>query len=766
MPGPTFTNLTAGGGSTATSFTTASVSPSGDRLTVVSVHAYRSTGSTAPSAPSVTGNGITYSLIHTQDVDNAGTDRATVFVYTGVASTAGVITVSFGAITMTRCVWVVDQSDANVVTTGNGADAVLQHVGLTSGSVSSQSVGYTQVQSGTTMYAVFAHQTNVATTPRASWTEVADTFPVTLASLETQYFTGSDTAASASWGTAARTGGVVLEVTAPSITGTAAATQDGNTASAVGQLGYTGTAVVTQAGDTSSASGSTSGGGGVAIAVRSTSTSGTADTNVSSKTVPVPTGAAIDDIAVVIVDQWTSATERTATITGFTEITAAHATRTTTGTAGTQTIRMFWKRLTAADTGNYTVTFSGTTWNMAHCVMLSGGLTSGDPIEAVNTASGTSGYPSASVTVGTLAALINSAVTFNAITTTPPTNFTEQQDTNVLHTNTRVLTGTGSFTASGGTSGETDTVVVAMIAVQPASSGTTGTIAVTQASDAASATGQLGYSGTATPTQANQTAAAAGTVINPVTGTIAAAQSGQTASASGQLQYSGTASPTQANQTASASGTFATGITGTISVAQANQTANAAGKLGYTGTATPTQANQSSTASGQLGYTGTASPSQANQTAAASGTFTAGGSFSGTIAVTQANQTSSATGKLGYAGAVAATQAGNTSSAAGTVINPVTGTIAATQANQTASASGILRYTGTVTVSQAPNTASIQGLFFIPVTGVISVIQANQTANATGSALGAIVERPFTGNTSRPSSGTTPRPFAGVTERP
>lgn len=214
----------------------------------------------------------------------------------------------------------------------------------------------------------------------------------------------------------------------------------------------------------------------MAIALRGTpTTSGSADTLSTSKTVAVPTGAAIDDIAILIVDQWTSAAERTAAATGFTEITAAHATRTTVGTAGTQTIRMFWKRLTAADTGNYTVTFTGgSTWNLVHCVMLSGGLTSGDPIEVVNTANAASGYPTTSFTVATLAALVNAAATFNGITTTPPTSFTEQQDTNVLHTNTWILTSAGAITASGGgVSAAPDTIVVAMIAVMPASGGGT-----------------------------------------------------------------------------------------------------------------------------------------------------------------------------------------------------------------------------------------------------------------------------------------------------
>lgn len=714
MPGPTFTNLTASGGSTATSFTTASVSPSGDRLTVVSVHAYRSTGSTAPSAPAVTGNGITYSLIHTQDVDTAGTDRATVFVYTGVASTAGAITISFGATTITRCVWVVDQSDTNVVTTNNGVDAVLQHVGVTSGSVSTQSVSYTQLQSGTTMYAVFAHQTNVATTPRASWTEVADVFPVTLASLETQYFTGSDTAASASWGTAARTGGVVLEITAPSgVTGTVAVTETDDTASATGQLGYTGTAAVTQAGDTSSASGSTSGGGGVSIALRSSTSSG-GDSFSSSKAVSVPAGAAIGDIAVLTVETWTGSAEPTVTNWGgFTEWTGAHTTMATTSSVGNQSIRKAWKRLTAADTGTYTVTFSATTWNAVDCEMISGALASGDPIDgSPSTATASTGYPSTSVTVTDLSYLSNSAATTQAVTTTAPSGFTEIQDHVTIHTNNRVATGAGTITASGGTVSANGEICVSMVALKPASTGgTTGTIAVTQANQTASATGQLGYSGTASPTQANQTAAASGTVVNPVTGSIAATQSAQTSSASGQLGYSGTASVTQANQTANASGTFATGITGTISATQASQTASATGKLGYTGTG---------------------SPSQANQTSAASGTFTAGGSFSGTIAVTQANQTASASGQLGYGGTVAAQQAGNTSAATGTVINPVTGTIAATQASQTANAQGILRYSGTVAVTEARDTSTAAGSVSGPVTGSVSVIQAGQTAVITG----------------------------------
>ncbi len=760
-----FTNLTGGGTSSVASVTTASITPGGNRLILVTVHAYLSAGSVQPATPTVTGNGITYSLVASQDTDNSGTDRGTMFLFRGMASapTAGGITIDFGATTQTRIQWAVDQSGPDVDTSGtNGSGAIIQSTGVTLGAAgTSASVNFPSAMgAGNVGFSAWGHQVQEGKTPRAGWTELADVTTVSLASVETQYISGTDTAGSASWTTSSRAGGIIAEIKS-------------------------------------------------AIGIRGTTTSGTGDTNVSSKTVPVPTGAAVDDIAIVIVDQWTSATERTATITGFTEIVGAHATRATTGTAGTQTIRMFWKRLTAADTGNYTVTFSGTTWNMAHCVMFSGGLASGDPIEVVNTAGATSGYPTTSFTVATLAGLVNSAVTFNAITTTPPTNFTEQQDTNVLHTNTRILTGTGSVTASGGTSSETDTVVVAMIAVQPASSGTTGTVAVTQAADSSSVSGQLGYSGTSAATDSADTSSATGTVANLVTGTAAASQDSQTSSASGQLGYTGTSSAvqagnassatgqlgysgtsarTQANQTSTAtgqlgysgtsarteaadtslaSGTFTgTGISGNAAVTQAGNTGAAAGQLGYAGTSARTQAAHTSAATGQLGYSGTSSTAQASQTSSASGTFTSAGSFTGTAAVTQANQTGAAAGQLGYSATATPAQASNTPSASGTVVNPVTGTASPTQAAQSSIANGILRYTGTTAVSQGSNTAAIQGIFFIPVTGALAEVQANQTANASGSALGAIVERPFTGNTSRPTGGTTPRPFAGVTERP
>lgn len=204
------------------------------------------------------------------------------------------------------------------------------------------------------------------------------------------------------------------------------------------------------------------------IALRSSTSSG-ADTFANSKVIAVPAGAAVDDIAILTAETWTSGAEPTVTNwgTGFTEITGAHVTMVTSSSPGNQSVRKAWKRLTAGDTGNYTVTFSATTWNAVDCEVWSGGLASGDPIEGSNTATGSTGYPTTALTPATAAGMSNSAGTTNAVTTTPPTGFTERQDHDTIHTNTMVATAGVTVTASGGTVSANAEICVSMIAIKP-----------------------------------------------------------------------------------------------------------------------------------------------------------------------------------------------------------------------------------------------------------------------------------------------------------
>lgn len=512
----------------------------------------------------------------------------------------------------------------------------------------------------------------------------------------------------------------------------------------------------------------TTGGGVTASIVASlrTPSDGT-DSQSTTRAATIPAGTAVDDYALFELELWQS-TATNPVITwpsGFTEIVNYVST-----TDGFQKLKVAIKKLTAADSGTYTASWTASHFNQAVVTIVRGIDTTTALDVAINLAQNSTGtaYPSNSLTTATAGcAIVQVVANENTCTSLPPTGYTEQQESNYLKTNTKIGGAAGSESISGGSVSASTLKLVALIALRPAAGGgLTGTVAVTQASDTSAASGQLGYTGTAAATQAANTSAATGTVVNPVTGTAATSQANQASSATGQLGYSGTSARTQANQTSTAAGQL--GYSGTATPAQAANTSSASGTFstGISGSAAGTQAPNTSTASGQLGYSGSASASQAAQTSTATGTFTSAGSFTGTAAVTQANQVGAASGKLGYSGTAAPAQANNTPTASGTVVNPVTGTAAPAQANQTAAASGVLRYTGTLAVSQASNTASIQGVFFIPITGTVAAAQANQTLNASGSTLGAVVIRPNTGTTSRPGSGITPRPFAGVTDRP
>jgi hypothetical protein len=220
----TFTKLTGNGGSSATSFNTASVTPGALELVVIDVHAYISTGSVAPPQPTVTGNGITYALDLAQDTDNAGTDRGKLFRFRGMSASpsTGAITISFGATTMTRCVWSVADI-AGVDTSGtNGSGAFAQvSTGFTTASGATScpvSFGFAMTSGNGGFYAC-GHQVQEGKTPKANWSELDDQFPVTLATLETQWtLTTSETGGSSTF-SASRAGGIVSEIKAAAAAG-------------------------------------------------------------------------------------------------------------------------------------------------------------------------------------------------------------------------------------------------------------------------------------------------------------------------------------------------------------------------------------------------------------------------------------------------------------------------------------------------------------------------------------------------------------------
>ena len=185
--------------------------------------------------------------------------------------------------------------------------------------------------------------------------------------------------------------------------------------------------------------------------------------------------------------------------------------------SGSQKLRAAWKRLTAGDTGNYTPTWTGSQWSLGHCILITGGLASGDPIEGTpNTASGTgTSIPSTSLTVATAAFLAHLCANENAGTATPPTSFTEVQDSNYLHTNYRIPGASGSYTASGGTLSASTLKLAALIAVKPdtGSGDITGTGAATAPTGTSAGAGATIVAGTGAASATPGAATGAGAAV-------------------------------------------------------------------------------------------------------------------------------------------------------------------------------------------------------------------------------------------------------------
>lgn len=182
------------------------------------------------------------------------------------------------------------------------------------------------------------------------------------------------------------------------------------------------------------------------VAFRAASNTGNA-ANVTSRAPAVPSGAAIDDIAVVALGQWNGG--GTPTITppsGFTQKGGFW-----TSGDGAAKNSVWWKRLTAADSGTYSFSWTTSYWSTAQCALFSGCVTSGDPWDAVATAvAGTFGTFTTQTLTATDAdgGLVWACYNDSSGTHTPPTNFTEAADNDCAAMAWRTGAGAGSQSAA------------------------------------------------------------------------------------------------------------------------------------------------------------------------------------------------------------------------------------------------------------------------------------------------------------------------------
>jgi len=120
----TATHLTTNTSATdATSYNTASITPTARRLVLAAVY---SRCTNPPASPSLSGNGLTWVVVATKvSADNLG--RLTLYraLITSTTST-GAVAISFGAVEQLRCGWSIAEFAGIDIGGANGANAIVQ----------------------------------------------------------------------------------------------------------------------------------------------------------------------------------------------------------------------------------------------------------------------------------------------------------------------------------------------------------------------------------------------------------------------------------------------------------------------------------------------------------------------------------------------------------------------------------------------------------------------------------------------------------------
>lgn len=268
-----------------TSYTFPSWTPTPDRL--VKVDVYFSVGSGTAVSPTLSGNGITWSLVD-EEIVGTTVGLATYVGKTGASPSTGALTISFSGVTQAHCCAHVTEIDGADLS-GTALDAVVQSKSTNDGSVTSFSSTLTSAPAATSRcFSAFGISVNEAVTHRTNWTELADaghTAPTRR--LESQWRSdAAEQTFSASWTSSANLRVIAVEIKAAAVIVTGAQATETDT----GNTGSPATAATgTQTTETDTANGGSS--SVVAAGVQAS----TADSAFAGTPLVVATGSQADE---------------------------------------------------------------------------------------------------------------------------------------------------------------------------------------------------------------------------------------------------------------------------------------------------------------------------------------------------------------------------------------------------------------------------------------------------------------------------------------
>lgn len=206
----TATGLTSGSDTTdATSYATASISPTGNNLILACVNSRRASGTVTDATAS--GNGITWVKVASIAF---GVNKLIIFRGMVASPSADAITFSFSE-TQTQCNWQIIEF-ANVDTSGtNGSGAVVQSVTNTGGSNTASTVTLAALNASTSMGFAFQEQNSNQIVPDGSIVEIYDVQSAEEARRTESMYQLNQTILSATWSGAAFWSIIGVEIKVP-----------------------------------------------------------------------------------------------------------------------------------------------------------------------------------------------------------------------------------------------------------------------------------------------------------------------------------------------------------------------------------------------------------------------------------------------------------------------------------------------------------------------------------------------------------------------
>ena len=210
--------IASGLATAATSFTTASISPTANKLILLAVG---SANVASNNAPTVTGAGMTWTQVATS-IDSATRRRVTLFRALSASPGSGALTIDFAGTTHNNCQWSVIEFSGIDTGGTNGANAIVQSVTNTSTGGTSATVTLAAFgAAGNATFGALRQANGTGISPGSGFAELHET--VFTGTLESEFRNDNDTSVDWTWSGSSIWNALAVEIKAGTTPPTAVA---------------------------------------------------------------------------------------------------------------------------------------------------------------------------------------------------------------------------------------------------------------------------------------------------------------------------------------------------------------------------------------------------------------------------------------------------------------------------------------------------------------------------------------------------------------